>query len=339
VITQLSILDVYEHCKGIAARTHRLPNGDYIVRCPTQGHEDKHPSCRLSVRSNFWMCYACLRGGKKRLESSGYEGSMLGMVVLAGHARTLRDAAEWLERRAGVQLRDLPQQPRTKRHYIGDRSRARLRDERIAGIYPYHDIDGNTLYEAVRYEGLDEQGRKDKRFAGRRPTDKGWSYDLRDVPRVPYRLPDIRRACEERRTLLVVEGEKKAERLRELGFTATTNYGGAAYAWPASWARHFAGLRAALILADSDEPGRKAAIARKAFFEERVGACAAIVDFFPERTNGDDIEQWLDEHAAGPDGARRTKAELALALQAELRRRCKRREAAPKKHLQGRPNG
>ena len=45
---------------------------------------------------------------------------------------------------------------------------------------------------------------------------------------MPYRLPELRKAVAANRTILVVEeGEQKVDRLRDLGFTATCNAGGA----------------------------------------------------------------------------------------------------------------
>jgi len=349
VLNHFSILDVYEYCShgrhNYSARTHHLRGGDYIVSCPVEGHDDKHPSCRLSVKSNYWSCYACGRGGKRRLEGGVHEGSMLGMIVLSGRARNVRDAAEWLEQRSGIVLRNLREQPPTKRHHVGESTTRRLKNEKLVAEFPYCDLQGTLLYQARRYEGLDDNGQPDKRFVGRRPAIIGemipewknvngkntrserpakagdWSYNLSKTPRIPYRLPELREACAQHKAILVVEGEQKVDLLRKLGFAATTNYGGASWEWPASWAPFFDGAEIVMILADADVYGRAAALARKAFFETHTKAKALIVDLFPERTNGDDIVQWFEEHGNDAGGKPLSDTELGLKLRLHLQGR------------------
>jgi hypothetical protein len=72
---------------------------------------------------------------------------------------------------------------------------------------------------------------------------------------VPYRLPELLKALAANQTILIPEGEKKVERIRELGFPATCNAGGAK-----KWAsEHTAYLRGAdvVLLPDNDEVGRE----------------------------------------------------------------------------------
>ena len=75
------------------------------------------------------------------------------------------------------------------------------------------------------------------------------------APMVPYRLPELLKALAANQTILIPEGEKKVERIRELGFSATCNAGGAK-----KWAsEHTAYLRGAdvVLLPDNDEVGRE----------------------------------------------------------------------------------
>ena len=65
---------------------------------------------------------------------------------------------------------------------------------------------------------------KPKDFWQRRPDGKGgWINNLQGVRRVLYRLPEVKSA----QTVCVAEGEKDADNLAKLGFTATTNPMGA----------------------------------------------------------------------------------------------------------------
>jgi putative DNA primase/helicase len=71
---------------------------------------------------------------------------------------------------------------------------------RIVATYPYHDEDGELLYEAVRFEP--------KSFAMRRPDGRGgWLWNMSGVRRVLYRLPELRGQD----AVFVTEGEKDAD--------------------------------------------------------------------------------------------------------------------------------
>jgi hypothetical protein len=92
----------------------------------------------------------------------------------------------------------------------------------IVAEYKYVDTDGNLLYEVVRLDPKDFRQRRPD------PTGKyGWSWNLKGVKRLLYRLPQVLRAVADGQTVYVVEGEKDADKLAELGLTATTNSGGA----------------------------------------------------------------------------------------------------------------
>jgi putative DNA primase/helicase len=108
--------------------------------------------------------------------------------------------------------------------------------------YDYHDADGNLVYYVLR--------KPNKQFPTLRPDGSA----IGDTPRVPYRLPDLL-AADPKRAVVIVEGEKDADRLRSLGMVATTSPGGAGK-WRPELAEHFRGRRV-VILPDNDEPGRK----------------------------------------------------------------------------------
>ena len=73
---------------------------------------------------------------------------------------------------------------------------------------------------------------------------------------VPYRLPELMEAIASERTIFVVEGEKKADRLWSIGVPATCNCGGAGK-WPAEISGYFKDA-AIVVLPDNDPPKLKA---------------------------------------------------------------------------------
>ena len=114
--------------------------------------------------------------------------------------------------------------------------------------YPYQDEDGQLLYEVVKTLS--------KQFPQRRPdpTSKtGYRWKLGDVRRVLYHLPELVKAVAAGRPIIVVEGEKDADRLRALGLVATTSPGGAGK-WRDEYAQTLRGS-SVTVIADRDAPG------------------------------------------------------------------------------------
>ena len=159
--------------------------------------------------------------------------------------------------------------------------------------YPYRDEAGALLYETVRYEPKD--------FRQRRPDGRGgriWNLD--SVRRVLYRLPDLRGEP----VVYVVEGEKDADRLAELGFAATTSPLGAG-----KWREEYgyvgqlaaAGCEQVVVIEDHDEAGHKHALDVVASCRQANLAVKHISLSwpFPRRAKGgEDISDWLVQHTA-----------------------------------------
>lgn len=113
----------------------------------------------------------------------------------------------------------------------------------IDKIYSYTDSLGRELYQAIRL--------KPKSFRQRHQVDGKWIWNMDGVERVLYRLPEVSQAdC-----VWIVEGEKDADRLVSLGFTATCNVGGAGK-WLDAYTESLSGKHI-VICGDNDEPGKK----------------------------------------------------------------------------------
>ncbi|MBB6050418.1 DUF3987 domain-containing protein [Armatimonas rosea] len=118
----------------------------------------------------------------------------------------------------------------------------------LTNQYDYIDESGKLLYQALRYQP--------KEFRQRAPDGKGgWSWSLQGVRRVPYRLPKVIEQANAGKTVFIVEGEKDADALGELGLTASTNAGGAGK-WLEGFGKYLSGAHV-IILPDNDEPGTK----------------------------------------------------------------------------------
>ena len=160
---------------------------------------------------------------------------------------------------------------------------------RMVADYVYRDEAGELLFQVVRMEPKD--------FRQRRPkAGGGWEWSVKGVRAVPYRLPEL--VAEPTRPVVVVEGEKDADNLANLGVLATCNAGGAGK-WTGAHAEFLRG-RHVVVLTDNDEPGRDHA---RQVAQSLAGIAASVrIVELPGLPPKGDVSDWLT--AGG------TKAEL-----------------------------
>ena len=153
----------------------------------------------------------------------------------------------------------------------------------ILETYDYQDEDGSLLYQVVR--------KLPKRFLQRRPDGRGgWTWKLGGVRRVLYGLPQLIEAIGLEKPIAIVEGEKDANRLADLGVTATTNAAGAGK-WRSEYSECLIGAQV-FIIADNDDAGREHAhaVARSL---HGVAAAVRIIEL-PDLPPKGDVSDWLD---------------------------------------------
>ena len=146
----------------------------------------------------------------------------------------------------------------------------------IVATYDYCDEAGQLLYQVVRTEP--------KSFFQRRPDACGGWINKKSQRQVLYHLREVIEAP----IVFLVEGEKDADTLRQHGFVATTNAGGAKARWLPDYNDTLRG-REVIIIPDNDEPGwRRAKIIAQAL----LGAAIRIrVLDLPQDTK--DISDWF----------------------------------------------
>lgn len=160
---------------------------------------------------------------------------------------------------------------------------------RIVATYDYRDEAGALLFQVCRLDPKD--------FRQRRPDGRGgWTWKLGDCRRVLYRLPELM-AAPSGDVAFVVEGERDADRLADLGLVATTNPAGAGK-WTDRYADALKGRRV-VILPDNDEAGQRHAEAVLASLR-RAGVTAAVLalDGLPRKG---DVSDWLAKGNAASD--------------------------------------
>ncbi|GAC1401639.1 MAG: hypothetical protein NVSMB64_00090 [Candidatus Velthaea sp.] len=253
VFDRVTVRDALSYL-GVSASSDRD-----LIRCPLPGHEDSSPSFKI-VDGRGWTCFGCDR-----------KGGIADLIVAFSHVSTHADAARWLESKLGLTTSPWAD----------------------VATYTYRDSNGEITYEAVRQERVNA-GSREKSFKMRVPrSEGGFNYRLNGRTRVLYRLPDVIAAKSDGRSVVVVEGEKDADRLVSLGFVATTSAGGAGWAWDDGFAAPLRGAKRIVVLADCDGPGRAAANARAELLSA-ICADVRVLDLAPDRNDGFDVSDWLD---------------------------------------------
>jgi AAA domain len=166
--------------------------------------------------------------------------------------------------------------------------------------FPYEDENGSVIYRNVRYPLLNPdgtalmaaKGKPDKTFRQQRREGRGWGKNLGGVKQVPYHPPELIAAIKSgRQVVFAAEGEAKADRLRALGFIATSM---ANKAVALAHAELFRGVEVAL-LPDNDEKGTARA---NEIGSALIGVAKSIriVKLPRLQSSGEDVIEWLDKY-------------------------------------------
>ena len=167
-------------------------------------------------------------------------------------------------------------------------ARTGKRAARVVANYDYLDETGKLLSQVQRKE--------DKSFVQRQPQpDGGWKYSTHGVRKVPYRLPAL--LAEPDRDVIIVEGEKDADALSQLGLLATTSPGGAC-SWNMKDNKFFT-ARTVVIIPDNDEAGMRHADEVGASLKD-VALSVQVLEL-PGLPHKGDVSDWLEAGGTAED--------------------------------------
>lgn len=166
----------------LASAGVKCPTGRnaFKVLCPF--HKDKKPSLSVDARQNVWNCHAgCGKGGVIDF-------------IMKHENLTFGDFAK----KYNVESRERRVVSFAKRPSLFDRKRVVVApkpkeeepegDATIECVYSYQNQFGQEVFQTVRY--------KPKDFRQRHKEDGQWVWNLRDVERVLYHLPEVLKAKE-----------------------------------------------------------------------------------------------------------------------------------------------
>lgn len=260
----------------------RRSGDSWVARCPA--HNDGNPSLSISRGDNGNALLFCHAGCDTRDILAAVDLTQADLFP----DRTPRTKDRW--RASGKTLAPWDTPKRTEKPSPTPAPPAKPAQRPKLGppvaVYRYHDGDGTEVFSKLRFEP--------KTFRVRRPDG---SWGIGDAPRVLYRLPELRAAILAGKPVLIVEGEKDADRATaELGMAATCNYDGASAAgkqtkWRDEYNEPLRDARV-LVIADHDDPG----IAHANHIREALTGIAREVGVFRPAldTPGADLSDHLD---------------------------------------------
>jgi len=183
-------------------------------------HDDRHPSISVNLDSGLFYCFAC-----------GASGDVFSFFMKKDGV-DFPKALQMVAKEAAVREEGIVIKKKK------DSSR------KIIATYDYTDKHGQLMFQVCR---TDQKG-----FPQRRPDGKGgWKWGIDGIEPVLYNLPKVISSYE----IFIVEGEKDADALIDLGYVASTAPMGAGK-WRDSFAQALKG-KLVYILPDNDEPGQK----------------------------------------------------------------------------------
>jgi hypothetical protein len=117
--------------------------------------------------------------------------------------------------------------------------------------YDYHNSEERVSFVVCRWNTLGRSDGKSKEIRQIRQVDGGWICNAMKSSRPLYRLPDVIEAS----IVVVCEGEKAADKLRSIGFVATTPSQGANSPAKTDWSVLTG--KSVTITVDNDDSGRQ----------------------------------------------------------------------------------
>jgi len=258
-------LDISDQTENFLSRLDgvRRAGAGWVARCPCR-NDDSNPSLSIGQGDDGRVLVTCHRGISCNVEEIC---SAVGLKV-SDLMVPDRDANP----QSVPKPKSPPPAPRAVEQQV--RSATPQSKPKFVESYDYLDEHGALLFQKLRY--IDEDGKKT--FRQRKPDGNGgWEWSLGETPKVLYNLPMVLQAKQDGYPIWLVEGEKDADTLSNMGLVATTMPGGAG-----KWLDiHTEALAGALveIVADNDEVGIKHA--RTVKKELDVAGCDAQIWISP----------------------------------------------------------
>lgn len=202
----------------------------YLVTCPI--HEDSSPSLHIA----------------KGIDGTGKERLLVHCFAHCDPVEILNYINSNMKL---VEFSTSKSQPLAKETTVAQKSKTSF--STLVTTYNYKDSSGKMVYQVLRYANP-------KSFRFRRPTDdpevpSGYIWSIGDTYRVLYNLDLVTSSIRSGQYVWKVEGEKDADALTNLGFTATCNlFGAGSGKWRPEYNDQLKGANL-ICVPDEDEAG------------------------------------------------------------------------------------
>jgi twinkle protein len=218
-------------------------------------HDDHKPSLSISVGKKLPVVFNCMSAGC-----------------------SFREIAAALEEKFGIT--------------IGEKESVRQAAADRVADYIYRDETGRIVAKKAR--SIDSVGGRVLEWFRPDPNNPGkWLKGLEGIVPPLYRLPELL-AADPSTLVVIVEGEKDADRLASLGLVATTTPHGASANWREDDTKHLRRRHRVCVIADDDAPGEKKALNTEAALRGPVRSVAVLRLPNPDHVEHFDASDFLD---------------------------------------------
>jgi hypothetical protein len=247
---------------------------EYKATCISQSHNDTNPSVSINRNTGLWHCHGCKQGGDIFTLYAMKHGLGLNGDFPKVCQGIIDEFNIPVNTRAGCIKNGI-----AGKMPASGANQSNGTYGKLVASYDYRDpVSGEIVFQKVRTN-------QKEFFIRTLRAEGGWKNGLDGRKPPLYRLKQVIEAGE----VFIVEGEKDADNLTKLGFTATTNFDGAGK-WRPEYNEDLKGKNL-YIIPDNDEQGRKHAqmVAKELY---GIVKCVKIVEL-PDLDAGEDVSDFI----------------------------------------------
>lgn len=174
------------------------------IKCPF--HAEKTPSFSVNEKKNIWKCFGCGRGGDAIQFIRDYK------------SLSYIDTCKYLNIEINEKYKKISSEEEKIKNFIKWQISKNIltSDYKLIKLYRFEDIQDNTLYYKAKFLTSNKKELRYYSFDGKNIKMK------RNSEEVPYNYYKLYTDLNNQKPVFIVEGEKDADTLNYIGFTATS---------------------------------------------------------------------------------------------------------------------
>lgn len=202
------------------SRIRRLNPGSVVAQCPA--HDDREPSMTVTVGEKAVLIHC--HAGCQPADILDVLGLHYSDLWPDDGTRKLETPQTWKAYQQAVRAANQRDHHRPQPDPDKPSTALTWRRGPVEAIYTYRDADGVDVIQKLRYPKIDLDTGEivGKTFSIQHYADGEWNNGIGPNPIPIYNLPAVNAAVKHGIPIIIVEGEKDADRLNKLGHVATT---------------------------------------------------------------------------------------------------------------------